>query len=152
MHDGSSSHFGADHHEEVFTPDVMLDLLPTLAEVIDEPFADASILPTYLLSRFTRRVRNGRARRRRRRRAPGGYPTFPADRVARVYRVPRVLHEHVVTRLTDRIPVSTSNFSVDFKIKQFVRGAAEPVETRHATWLGSFTARRAEAAARSRPG
>ena len=135
-----ATYFGTEHHEEVFTPDVMLDLLPTIGEVVDEPFADASILPTYLLSRFTRQFVTVALGGDGADELLAGYPTFPADRVARVYRVPRVLHEHVVTRLTDRIPVSTSNFSVDFKIKQFVRGAAQPVETRHATWLGSFTA------------
>ena len=33
---------GTDHHEEVFTARVMLDLLPTIVDVLDEPFGDAS--------------------------------------------------------------------------------------------------------------
>ena len=68
-----------------------------------------------------------------------GYPTFPADRIARLYRMPRVLHEHVAVALADRLPVSTANFSLDFKVKRFLRGAGASAETRHATWLGSFT-------------
>ena len=31
-----------------------VDLLPTVVDFLDEPFADASVLPTYLLSRFAR--------------------------------------------------------------------------------------------------
>ena len=66
--------FGTDHHEEVFTVASVLDVLPEVAAGLDEPFADASILPTYLLSRFARRVGDGRARRRRRRRAARRLP------------------------------------------------------------------------------
>jgi asparagine synthase (glutamine-hydrolysing) len=38
--------YGADHHEEVVRPSAV-DLLPKLAAIYDEPFADASALPTY---------------------------------------------------------------------------------------------------------
>ena len=49
------------------------------------------------------------------------------------------LHERVVVPLVDRLPVSTANFSLDFKLKRFLRGAATPADVRHATWLGAFT-------------
>lgn len=44
-------HFGTDHHEALFTARTMLELLPAAVDFLDEPFADASVLPTYLLSR-----------------------------------------------------------------------------------------------------
>jgi asparagine synthase (glutamine-hydrolysing) len=68
-----------------------------------------------------------------------GYPTFTADRVARLYPIPRMLNERVVIPLADRLPVSTKNFSFDFKLKRFLRGARSPANVRHPTWLGSFT-------------
>jgi asparagine synthase (glutamine-hydrolysing) len=46
--------FGADHHEQVFDVREMLAALPEVFALLDEPLADASLLPTYLLSRFTR--------------------------------------------------------------------------------------------------
>ncbi len=134
-----AAHFGTDHHEDVFTPQVMLDLLPTVTDVLDEPFADASILPTYLLSRFTRESVTVALGGDGSDELLAGYPTFPADRVARLYRMPRLLHEQVVVPLADRLPVSTTNFSFDFKLKRFLRGAGSPTEIRHPTWLGSFT-------------
>jgi asparagine synthase (glutamine-hydrolysing) len=36
-----ATHFGTDHHEEVFTAGVMLDTLPTVVDWLDEPFGDA---------------------------------------------------------------------------------------------------------------
>jgi asparagine synthase (glutamine-hydrolysing) len=46
---------GTVHHEEVLAPGAALELVPQLGKLLDEPMADASILPTHLLSRFARR-------------------------------------------------------------------------------------------------
>lgn len=45
---------GTRHHLEVFSQNRLQDLIPRLAEVLDEPMGDQSILPTFLLSSFTR--------------------------------------------------------------------------------------------------
>ena len=44
---------GTNHHERVIEADPFL-LLQTLANVLDQPFADSSIIPTYLLAKFAR--------------------------------------------------------------------------------------------------
>jgi asparagine synthase (glutamine-hydrolysing) len=134
-----AEHFGTDHHEDVFTANTLLDLLPTVTDFLDEPFADASILPTYLLSRFTRDSVTVALGGDGSDELLAGYPTFPAERIARLYRMPRLLHEDVLAPLADRLPVSTANFSLDFKLKRFLRGARLPTELRHPVWLGSFT-------------
>jgi asparagine synthase (glutamine-hydrolysing) len=134
-----AAHFGTDHHEEVFTPGVLLDTLPTVVDWLDEPFGDASILPTYLLSRFTREHVTVALGGDGSDELLAGYPTFPADRLARLYRIPRLLHSNVVAPLADRLPVSTANFSFDFKLKRFLRAAASHEDVRHPVWLGSFT-------------
>ena len=132
-------HFGTDHHEEVFTSRVLVDLLPALTDFLDEPFGDASILPTYLLSRYTRESVTVALGGDGSDELLAGYPTFSAERVARLYPVPRRLHSGVVIPLAERLPVSTANFSLDFKLKRFLRGAAAPAVVRHPIWLGSFT-------------
>ncbi len=45
--------YGTDHLEIVVKPDV-IDVLPRLAWAFDEPFADASAVPTYCVARLTR--------------------------------------------------------------------------------------------------
>lgn len=47
-------HVGADHHEFVVNPDA-LSLLPRLVWQMDEPFADASMIPTSVVSEIARR-------------------------------------------------------------------------------------------------
>jgi hypothetical protein len=114
--------FGTDHREDVLRPETMVDILPEVAGFLDEPFADASIVPTYLLSRFTRQHVTVALGGDGGDELLAGYPTFQAERAARLYRVPRVLHERVLQPLAARLPVSHDNFSFDFKLKRFLQG------------------------------
>ncbi|MEM9021474.1 MAG: asparagine synthase (glutamine-hydrolyzing) [Planctomycetota bacterium] len=50
-----ADHYGTDHHELQLDMLPVEDLLPTMAKVYDEPFADSSALPTYLLCAFASR-------------------------------------------------------------------------------------------------
>jgi len=47
-------HLGTAHTELTATPDACLPIVPDLARIYDEPFADSSQLPTTLLARLTR--------------------------------------------------------------------------------------------------
>src|SRR2546428_12518906 len=50
----TAAHFGADHHELVVTPDAV-GVAEALAVHYDEPFADASAIPTYYVAQLARR-------------------------------------------------------------------------------------------------
>src|SRR5262249_47402961 len=67
-----------------------------------------------------------------------GYPTFNAERAAGFFgRLPRPARA-LAGAAVERLPVDHRNFSFDFKLKQFLRGADAPVPLAHQRWLGSF--------------
>jgi asparagine synthase (glutamine-hydrolysing) len=48
-----ASFLGTNHHEEILSPDPAL-VVEKISYVLDQPFADSSIVPTYLLAKFAR--------------------------------------------------------------------------------------------------
>ncbi len=47
-------HIGTEHTTFRVTPRDAMDVIPRMADIFDEPFADSSAIPTYLLSKLTR--------------------------------------------------------------------------------------------------
>ncbi len=50
-----AAHLGTEHHEFRVRPQDAIDTVPTIPHYYDEPFADASQVPTCILSAFTRK-------------------------------------------------------------------------------------------------
>ena len=126
--------YGTRHRELVLRPDAAL-LLPALAEAFDEPFADSSALPTYLVSQLAAEDVKVALSGEGGDELFGGYYTYQADllalRAARLARIARPLVE--------RLPVSTARTSFDYKAKRFVRAAHLPPLERHHGWKEIFS-------------
>jgi asparagine synthase (glutamine-hydrolysing) len=134
-------HLGTEHRELTLEPSMLLDLIPRLPRLLDEPLGDASIIPTYLLSEFTRRHVKVALGGDGGDELFAGYPTLQAHRLATYYmKAPRVLREGLVEPAVRRLPVSRSNLSFDFRAKRFVAAAGYPTGERHQRWMGSFSA------------
>src|SRR6185369_5358696 len=50
-----AKYLGTDHHEERLSANLAANLVSEIGSWMDEPFSDPSLVPTYLLSRFTRK-------------------------------------------------------------------------------------------------
>lgn len=134
-----AAHLGTEHYERILSGKDALALVQDIPKVFDEPVADASVLPTLLLSRFAREhvtVALG---------GDGadelllGYPTFQAEQYASLYaRIPEGIRTPL-RKSTDLLPASAGYMGLDFKMRKFIHDFADDPMTRHLQWLGSFT-------------
>src|SRR6478672_6407445 len=126
--------YGTQHRELVLRPDAAL-LLPALAEAFDEPFADSSALPTYLVSQLAAQDVKVALSGEGGDELFGGYYTYVADQLAlRAGGAARLARP-----LVERLPTSTARASFDYKAKRFVRGAHLPPLERHHAWKEIFS-------------
>jgi asparagine synthase (glutamine-hydrolysing) len=128
--------FGTRHHEEKLALDAARSLIPQVLGRLDEPLADPSIIPTFLLSRFTRQHVTVALSGDGGDEMFAGYDPFKALGPARLYRflVPRGLH-HGLRRLADLLPISTRNMSLDFKLRRTLAGLSYPPEMWNPVWM-----------------
>ncbi len=131
-------HLGTEHLEQRFDPAEALALVHQLHQLSDEPLGDASLLPTTLLCRFAREHVTVALSGEGSDELFGGYPTYLAHRWASCYRGLGPIGPCIVAPMVRALPASLRYFSLDFKLKRFVRGAHRTNPERHVLWMGSF--------------
>ncbi len=126
--------YGTEHRELVLRPDAAL-LLPALAEAFDEPFADSSALPTYLVSQLAAEDVKVALSGEGGDELFGGYYTYAADLLAQrtAWAAP------LLRPLVERLPSSSKRASFDYRAKRFVRAAHLPPLERHHGWKEIFS-------------
>jgi asparagine synthase (glutamine-hydrolysing) len=127
--------YETDHHELVLRPNAV-ELLPAVVEAFDEPFADDSAVPTYLVSKLAaghvKVALSGEGGDE----MFGGYYTYVADLLApRFGRLARAIRP-----LLDRLPSSPASLSLEAKAKRFAAGSHLPPLERHHAWKEVFGA------------
>ena len=134
-----AAHLGTSHHELRVTPSDLREALPTIVANVDEPFADPSIVPTYLVSRFARQYVKVALGGDGGDEMLAGYSTLQAHRLAPIYRaVPRSLRRGVVEPAIGRLPASTRYLAFDFLLRRFIQGTDAPPWRQHQMWTGAL--------------
>ena len=137
---GVAKFLGTDHHEERLSANLAANLVGEIGSWMDEPFSDPSLVPTYLLSRFTRKHVTVALGGDGGDELFAGYPMYAGHRWAAIYeRVPKAIRNGIVEPLVRRLPVKTKNLSLDYKALKFVTGVKYDTVARHHIWFGSFT-------------
>ncbi|HEX7999948.1 MAG TPA: asparagine synthase (glutamine-hydrolyzing) [Pyrinomonadaceae bacterium] len=135
-----AKYLGTDHHEERLSVDLAANLVGEIGSWMDEPFSDPSLIPTYLLSRFTRKHVTVALGGDGGDELFAGYPMYYAHELAQRYmRLPNFVRRGLIEPAVRRLPVKTKNLSFDFKARRFVAGAGHEDVARHHIWFGSFT-------------
>ncbi len=126
--------FGTDHHELIVEPDAV-EMLPRMVEIFDEPFADNSALPTYLVSKLAAEhvkvVLSGEGGDE----LFGGYFAYVGDVWA-----PRVgAPVSAMRSLIERLPSGSGSARLEDRLKRFARGAHLEQPERHVSWSQVFS-------------
>jgi asparagine synthase (glutamine-hydrolysing) len=133
---------GTRHHESILDLDAAVALLPEIIGQLDEPLGDGSLLPTFLLSRFTRQHVTVALGGDGGDELFAGYDPFKALQKAALYArlVPRPVHAGI-RHLAARLPVSHANMSLDFKIKRTLMGLSYRPALWNAVWMSALEPR-----------
>ena len=129
-----------EHHEKILKSSEALELIPRIADFLDEPMSDYSVIPTYLLSKFTREhvtVALG---------GDGGdelfmgYPTFLAHRLADFYQKNfKNTGASFFKKVVNLLPASFGDYTLEYKLKRAFMGIGEPLAVRQELWLSAFS-------------
>ncbi|HIC55875.1 MAG TPA: asparagine synthase (glutamine-hydrolyzing) [Acidobacteria bacterium] len=131
-----ASRFKTTHREGTVEPDLR-ELFDQLIVHLDEPFADVSLFPTYMVSKMARQHVTVALSGDGGDEIFGGYDTYAADQLAR--RLATVLPKGAVSMLAGLVgllPASERKKGLLNKVKRFVQGIAdEPEDIAHYRWM-----------------
>jgi asparagine synthase (glutamine-hydrolysing) len=113
---------------------ITADSLDDIFRAFDEPLGNASFVPTYFLSKAASQklkvVLTGDGADE----LFGGYPTYQAPYYQKAYQwLPGALRT-LAENLIPKIPVSHNRISLDYRLKQLIRGISLPYQRAHYTW------------------
>src|SRR6185295_6701414 len=97
-------------------------------------------VPTYLLSRFTRKHVTVALGGDGGDEIFAGYPMYFGHYMARAYlTIPSFLRRGLVEPVVNLLPVKTKNLSFDYRARRFITASHYDEVARHHVWFGSFT-------------
>ena len=130
-----AKHFETNHHVEILQPDIE-SLVKQLVPHHDEPFADTSIFPTFLVSKLARQnvtvILSGDGGDE----LFAGYDTYIAQKVDRYYGLlPNTLRQQILPRFAAWIPPQPVKKGLINKVKRMVEGGALNPSLQHTRWM-----------------
>ena len=129
-----ATHLGVSHTVEVIRPDANA-LFSRLMQYMDDPIADVSIFPTYLVSQVARREVKVALSGDGGDEVFGGYETYAAQSAARLWnRVPGSVREKVARLITTRVRPTASKKGLANTAIRFFEGAGHDSRLGHARW------------------
>jgi asparagine synthase (glutamine-hydrolysing) len=133
-----AKHVGAEYNEFIVRPNA-LEILPTLVEHYGEPYADSSAIPTYYVSKETRKyvtvALNGDGGDE----SFAGYERHVAMRIAEKYhKFPSILRKIFIESPINLVPTSEIKRSRVRDAKRFLQAASLPKTERYFRWMSIF--------------
>ncbi len=130
-----AKHFQTDHHFEVLNPDIA-SLAEQLVQHHDEPFADTSIFPTYLVSKLARQHVKVALSGDGGDELFAGYDTYLAERMNFYYgKLPGALRRNILPAFANLLPPQPAKKGMVNKVKRMIEGGALDPALQHTRWM-----------------
>lgn len=131
-----ADYFGVNYNEKILTLDEARNEAMVLLEKWDEPIADSSILPTYMLCKYASKHVKVALSGDGSDELFAGYAPFGALNSASIYSrlIPSTVKK-IIKYGVDSLPVGSGYFSFDFKLKRFVLGASTNSSLWNPLWM-----------------
>lgn len=130
------------HHEILLTSQDVLSVVPEVLRSFDEPFGDSSAVPTYIVSRETKKDVKVAVSGDGADELFAGYRMYAGEYWYSRYRwVPRMMRKNVIEPLLLSLPDSRDKILLEYirRIKKFTSGAKEKIEERFYAWNEIFS-------------
>lgn len=133
-----ADHLGIRHHSKKISLNDLGDELNAALDHMDEPLADASILPTRILSKFASQyvkvVLSGDGGDE----LFGGYPTYRAHSLAKYYNyIPKFIRLNFLEKFSRMLSSGQSRQSLTWKIKRVIERFDDDPAICHFRWMSS---------------
>lgn len=134
---------GTEHFSTIFAPKDMIQALNKVGDELDEPMADPSILPTYMLSQFAKKQVTVALSGDGGDELFAGYPTYFAQIYSQFLSFfPQKLIKGLTPFLIKAAPMvplmaHSPNLSITFKTKRFLEGLDRNMAKRYLNFMGS---------------
>jgi len=138
-----SEAFGTEHHELIVEPDAV-ELVGKLVEGFDEPFADYSAIPTYMVSELARKHVKVCLSGDGGDESFGGYDRYAAVNASRYLRVIPKPVRYGIKSVVDRLPVENKDGSIVKRAKRFLEACDLPEKERYISWVTIFSQKERE--------
>lgn len=135
----AAKHLNLIPHTLNFSLDDFEKSIAELSSLVDSPLADASLVPTYAVSKLAKKYVTVTLDGDGGDELLGGYGTFEAAKLAeRLNFLPKSAIQ-LANELASFLPTNHDYFSFDFKLKSFLKGLDYKLPERNQIWLGSFS-------------
>lgn len=127
---------GSEHHLKLLSMNDAQNLIPQILSQLDEPICDASLMPTYMLSKFTKEHVTVALSGDGGDELFAGYDPFVALKPAHLYSkyIPSLAHK-LFKSLANALPKSGRNMSLDFKLRRTLSGLSYPESIWAPVWM-----------------
>jgi asparagine synthase (glutamine-hydrolysing) len=132
-----ADYHGTDHTEFTVTPEEVRDAIPTVLDRLGEPFADQSLIPTYIVSQETSRDVKVALSGDGADELFAGYSKYRGEYYSEYYRrLPEKLRSALIAPAVNSLKASRSGRRSELvrKAQKFLRGDVAEVADRHFAW------------------